>query len=65
MEKLSFTWACLSNVGVIMTIMCVPLVKLQCQTAVGWIPALEYLLLGMCGACCHVLSYHVINVAAS
>jgi hypothetical protein len=31
MEKLTFTRACLSNVRVIMAIMCVPLIELLCQ----------------------------------
>jgi hypothetical protein len=33
MEKLAFTEACLSDVGVIMVIMCVPLVESLCQVA--------------------------------
>jgi hypothetical protein len=65
MEKLAFTRACLSNVSVIMTIMGVPLVKLLCQAAMGWIPALEYLLPGMRWAYGHVLLYQVVNVTAS
>jgi hypothetical protein len=44
MEKLTFTRACLSYVRDITPIMCVPLVKSLCQTAMGWIPALEYML---------------------
>jgi hypothetical protein len=31
MEKLAFTYACLSNIKVIMAIMRVPLVELLCQ----------------------------------
>jgi hypothetical protein len=57
MEKLNFTRASLSNVGVIMTIMRVPLVELLCQTMMGQIPILEYLLPGARGACGHILSY--------
>jgi hypothetical protein len=64
MEKLAFTRACLSDVSVIMTIMRVPLIELLCQVVMGWIPALEYLLLGAHGACGHVLSYQAVNVAA-
>jgi hypothetical protein len=36
--------------------MCVLLVQLLCQAAMGWIPTLECLLSGACGACSHVLS---------
>jgi hypothetical protein len=57
MEKLAFTRACLSDVSVIMVMMCVPLVKLLCHTMMRWIPTLEYLLPGVHGACGHVLSY--------
>jgi hypothetical protein len=39
-----------------MKIMRVPLVELLCQAVMGWISALEYLLLGARGACSHVLS---------
>jgi hypothetical protein len=56
MEKATFTKVWLSDVRVIMVIMCVPLVELLCQAVMGWILALEYLLLGMCGACGHILS---------
>jgi hypothetical protein len=49
MEKLAFTRACLSDVRVIMVIMRVPLVKLLCQAAMGWIPALDFLLPGAHG----------------
>jgi hypothetical protein len=35
MEKLTFTRACLSDVSVIMMIMCVPLVELLYQEAMG------------------------------
>jgi hypothetical protein len=65
MEKLAFARACLSNIRVIMVITRVPLVELLCQAAMGWIPALEYLLPGTCGPCGHVLSCQTINVAAS
>jgi hypothetical protein len=46
MEKPTFTRACLSSVRVIMPIMCVPVVDLLCQVAMGWLPVLKYLLLG-------------------
>jgi hypothetical protein len=49
MEKLTFTRPCLFDVRVITVIMRVPLVKLLYQTTMGWIPTLEYLLLGVCG----------------
>jgi hypothetical protein len=48
-----------------MVIMRVPLVELLHQAVMGWIPALKYLLPGMCGACCHVLSCRAINGIAS
>jgi hypothetical protein len=32
-----------------MMIMCVLVDELSCQAVMGWIPALEYLLLGVCG----------------
>jgi hypothetical protein len=57
MEKLAFTRTCLSDVRVIMTIMCVVLVELPCQAMMGWIFALAYLLPGARGACGHVLLY--------
>jgi hypothetical protein len=59
MEKLAFTRACLSDVRVIMAIMCAPLVELS------WIPTLEYLLPGACGACGQVLLCQAVNDAAS
>jgi hypothetical protein len=65
MEKLAFTRTCLSNMRVIMAIMRVPLVELLCQAVMGWIPALEYLPPGACGACGHILSCQEINAAAS
>jgi hypothetical protein len=49
MEKLAFTRACLSYVRVTMEIMHVSLVELLCQTVMGWIPALEYMLSGAHG----------------
>jgi hypothetical protein len=49
MEKLAFTRAHLSNVRVNMMIVRVPLVDLLCQTMMGWILALEYLLPGTHG----------------
>jgi hypothetical protein len=57
MENLTITRACLSSVRVIMAIVYVDLVELLCQMAMGFIPALEYLLLGAHGACGHVLLY--------
>jgi hypothetical protein len=56
MDKLTFTMAFLSDVRVIMVIMCVLLVELLYQAVMGWISALEYLLPGMHGACGHALS---------
>jgi hypothetical protein len=49
MEKLAFTRACLSYVRVIMVIMRVSMVELMCQMSMGWILALEYVLLGARG----------------
>jgi hypothetical protein len=63
MKKLAFTRASLSDVRVIMVNMRAPLVELLYQMAMGWIPTLEYLLLGVCGACGHVLSCQAVNVA--
>jgi hypothetical protein len=37
MEKLVFTKACLSDVRVIVVIMCVPLKERWCQTMTGWV----------------------------
>jgi hypothetical protein len=65
MEKLAFTRACLSDDRIIMAIMYASLVELLCQTVMGWIPALEYLLPDMCGACGHVLSCQAVNAVAS
>jgi hypothetical protein len=65
MEKHAFTRACLCDISVIMAIMHVPLVELLCQAGMEWIPTLQYLLPGTRGACGHVLSYQVVNVAAS
>jgi hypothetical protein len=65
MLKLTFTRSCLSDIIVIMAIMHVPLVELICQAMMRWIPALEYVLPGMRVPCGHVLSYQVVNVAAS
>jgi hypothetical protein len=48
-EKPAFTWLCLSFVKDIMMTMPVPLVESLCQTVMGWILALEYLLSGACG----------------
>jgi hypothetical protein len=57
MEKLTFTKTFLSDVRVIMAIMRVPMVELFCQTTMGWIPTVEYLSLGMRGACGHVCCF--------
>jgi hypothetical protein len=48
-----------------MAIMRVPLVDSLCQAVLGRLPTLEYLLLGMCGACGHVLSCQKVNATAS
>jgi hypothetical protein len=48
-----------------MVIMHVPFIELLCQTTMGWIPALEYKLTGMHGACNHVLSSQTVNTTAS
>jgi hypothetical protein len=64
MEKLTFTRACLSDVSVIMVIIRVTMVELLCQTVMGWIPALDYLLSGVHGGCGHVLSYQAANAVA-
>jgi hypothetical protein len=65
MEKLTFTWARLSNVTLIMAIMCVPLVELPCQTTMGCIPTLEYLPPVVHGAYGHILSCQALNTTAS
>jgi hypothetical protein len=43
----------------------VPLVELLHQVVMRWIPTLECLLPGMCGACGHVLSCQAVNATAS
>jgi hypothetical protein len=43
----------------------VPLVEFLRQVEMGWVPALEYLLLGTRGACGPILSCQVVNAAAS
>jgi hypothetical protein len=48
-----------------MVIMRVPLVELLCQVAMGWIPAIDYMLPGVHGACGHALSYKDVNVTSS
>jgi hypothetical protein len=64
MEKLAFTRAHLFYVRVIMVIMCVSLIESLCQTAMGQIAVLEYMLSGVHGLlrpslivpgnkCCH------------
>jgi hypothetical protein len=65
MEKLTFNMACLSDISVVMMIMCVPLIVLLCQAAMGWIPALKYLLPGTHRVYGHVLSYQAVNAATS
>jgi hypothetical protein len=52
MEKLAFTWVCLSIVRLIMAIMHVPLMELLCHATMGQVSALEYLLSGECGCLC-------------
>jgi hypothetical protein len=64
-ERLIFTKACLCNFSVIMVIMHATLIELLYQVMMGWIPALEYLLPGVCRACGHVLLYQVVNAATS
>jgi hypothetical protein len=49
MWKAAFSKAKLSDVRVIMTIMCVCMVELLCQAPTGWILVLKYLLSGVCG----------------
>jgi hypothetical protein len=49
MEKPTFTRVSLSDVRVIMEIMCAPVVELLCQAAIGWISVLKYLLPGAHG----------------
>jgi hypothetical protein len=65
MQKIVFTKACLSDISVIMAIMCEPLLELLCQVVMGWIPALKDLLPGAHGTCGHVLSCQVVNTTAS
>jgi hypothetical protein len=42
MEKSIFRMVNLSDVRVIMVIMCVPMVELLCQTSTEWISVLKY-----------------------
>jgi hypothetical protein len=49
MEKPTFTKVSLSDVRIIMAIMRVHVVDLLCQATMGWIPVLNYLLLGARG----------------
>jgi hypothetical protein len=49
MEKPAFTRTCLSNVRVVVTNMCVPLVERLSQAVMGQILALKYLLPGARG----------------
>jgi hypothetical protein len=65
MEKLNFIRACLSDVRVMMAIMCAPLVEFLCQMVMGRIPGLEYLLPDVREACGHVLSCETVNAVAS
>jgi hypothetical protein len=57
MEKPTFTRVSLSDVRVIMVIMCIPVEELLCQAATGQIPVLKYLLLDVHG---HLLPHHVV-----
>jgi ABC-type phosphate transport system permease subunit len=65
MDKIAFTRKSLSDVRVIMAIMCIPVVELLCQTVMKRIPTLKYLLSSARGAYDHVLSYRALNVTAS
>jgi hypothetical protein len=56
MEMPTLTRAGLSNIRVVLVIMCLPLVELLQQAAMGLIPAQEYLLPSMRGAYGHALS---------
>jgi hypothetical protein len=49
MKKHVFTRACLSDVKVIIVIMCVSVVEFLCQETTEWIPVLKYLVSGACG----------------
>jgi hypothetical protein len=49
MEMPAFTRVNLSNVRVIIVIMCVLMEELLCQTVMEWIPVLECPLSGVCG----------------
>jgi hypothetical protein len=49
MEKSTFTRANLSDVRIIIAIVCVPMVELLCQVVIGRIPVLEHLLSGAHG----------------
>jgi hypothetical protein len=64
MEKLTFTRACLSGIRVITVIMRAPLINLLCQTVMGWILALEYLLSGTRGAMVMSCRALIVNAAA-
>jgi hypothetical protein len=64
-EKPAFTRAFLSDVRVILVIMRAPLVEFLCQAAMRWIPALEYRLSGVRGACGHALSCQTVNSTTS
>jgi hypothetical protein len=67
MEKPAFTRMDLSDVRVIMVIMDVPVKEMLCQTVMGWIPVLKFIMSGACGhlwpcpitpsiKCCYFLS---------
>jgi hypothetical protein len=65
MGKSTFTRARLSNVRVIMAIMCVLMMELLCQAVMGHISVLKYLLSGARGRLCHVLSCQALNDVVS
>jgi hypothetical protein len=65
MEKLTFTRVNLSDVRVIMMIMCVSVVELLCQVATRQITVLKYLLSGAHGCLWPCLIMQELNVATS
>jgi hypothetical protein len=49
MEKSAFTRACISCIKLVMAIMCILVVELLCQTVMGQLLVLKYLLSGAHG----------------
>jgi hypothetical protein len=49
MENPAFTGPSLSDITLMMVIMCVLVVELLCQAVTGWVTVLEFLLQGACG----------------